>query len=263
MASKSTTATTSRTSEAPRRRWDLTLKHPASGEHGSIRAKFVFVGAGGGALHLLQASGIPESKGFGGFPVSGQFFRCTDKPSSPSTGQGLRPGFRGSPAHDRSAPRHPLRQRQALPAVRPVRRFATNFLKNGSYLDLPLSIRPSNIIPMLAVAKDNMDLTAYLIKEVVKRHGDKVEALREYYPEAKDGDWELITAGQRVQIIKKDPKKGGVLQFGTEVIAARDGSIGALLGASPGASTAVPIMIELLQKSFPKNFRAGSPSSRR
>ncbi|HET7139814.1 MAG TPA: malate:quinone oxidoreductase, partial [Arthrobacter sp.] len=91
--------------------------------------------------------------------------------------------------------------------------------------------------------------------EVAKRHGDKVEALREYYPEAKDGDWELITAGQRVQIIKKDPKKGGVLQFGTEVIAGRDGSIGALLGASPGASTAVPIMIELLQKSFPKNFK--------
>ena len=108
---------------------------------------------------------------------------------------------------------------------------------------------------MLAVAKDNMDLTAYLVKEVAKRHGDKVEALREYYPEAKDGDWELITAGQRVQIIKKDPKKGGVLQFGTEVIAGRDGTIGALLGASPGASTAVPIMIELLQKSFPKNFK--------
>ena len=105
----------------------------------------------------------------------------------------------------------------------PYAGFSTNFLKNGSYLDLPLSIRPSNIIPMLAVAKDNMDLTAYLIKEVAKRHGDKVEALREYYPEAKDGDWELITAGQRVQIIKKDPKKGGVLQFGTEVIAGRDG----------------------------------------
>ena len=137
----------------------------------------------------------------------------------------------------------------------PYAGFSTNFLKNGSYLDLPLSIRPSNIIPMLAVAKDNMDLTAYLIKEVAKRHGDKVEALREYYPEAKDGDWELITAGQRVQIIKKDPKKGGVLQFGTEVIAGRDGTIGALLGASPGASTAVPIMIELLQKSFPQELQ--------
>jgi malate dehydrogenase (quinone) len=137
----------------------------------------------------------------------------------------------------------------------PYAGFSTNFLKTSSYLDLPLSIRPGNIIPMLAVAKDNMDLTAYLIKEVAKRHEAKVEALREYYPEASGGNWELITAGQRVQIIKKHPQKGGVLQFGTEVIASRDGSIGALLGASPGASTAVPIMIELLQKSFPKNFK--------
>jgi len=236
--------------------WDLSLKHAHSGEHGSIRAKFVFVGAGGGALHLLQASGIPESKGFGGFPVSGQFFRCTDeslaaKHSAKVYGQ----ASVGAPPM--SVPHLDTRYVNGKRSLLfgPYAGFSTNFLKNGSYLDLPLSIRPSNIIPMLAVAKDNMDLTAYLIKEVAKRHDDKVEALREYYPEAEGGDWELITAGQRVQIIKKDPKKGGVLQFGTEVIAGRDGTIGALLGASPGASTAVPIMIELLQKSFPKNFK--------
>ena len=236
--------------------WDLSLKHAQSGEHGSIRAKFVFVGAGGGALHLLQASGIPESKGFGGFPVSGQFFRCTDeslaaKHSAKVYGQ----ASVGAPPM--SVPHLDTRYVNGKRSLLfgPYAGFSTNFLKNGSYLDLPLSIRPSNIIPMLAVAKDNMDLTAYLIKEVAKRHDDKVEALREYYPEAEGGDWELITAGQRVQIIKKDPKKGGVLQFGTEVIAGRDGTIGALLGASPGASTAVPIMIELLQKSFPKNFK--------
>lgn len=236
--------------------WDLSLKHPASGERGSIRAKFVFVGAGGGALHLLQASGIPESKGFGGFPVSGQFFRCTD-PSLASQHNAKVYGQASVGAPPMSVPHLDTRYVNGKRSLLfgPYAGFSTNFLKNGSYLDLPLSIRPSNIIPMLAVAKDNMDLTAYLVKEVAKRHGDKVEALREYYPEAKDGDWELITAGQRVQIIKKDPKKGGVLQFGTEVIAARDGSIGALLGASPGASTAVPIMIELLQKSFPKNFK--------
>ena len=236
--------------------WDLSLKHAQSGEHGSIRAKFVFVGAGGGALHLLQASGIPESKGFGGFPVSGQFFRCTDeslaaKHSAKVYGQ----ASVGAPPM--SVPHLDTRYVNGKRSLLfgPYAGFSTNFLKNGSYLDLPLSIRPSNIIPMLAVAKDNMDLTAYLIKEVAKRHDEKVEALREYYPEAEGGDWELITAGQRVQIIKKDPKKGGVLQFGTEVIAGRDGTIGALLGASPGASTAVPIMIELLQKSFPKNFK--------
>jgi malate dehydrogenase (quinone) len=241
---------------APGGGWDLTLKHKKSGEHGNIRAKFVFVGAGGGALHLLQASGIPESKGFGGFPVSGQFFRCTDEALAAQHSAKVY-GQASVGAPPMSVPHLDTRyvggKRSLL--FGPYAGFSTNFLKNGSYLDLPLSIRPSNIIPMLAVAKDNMDLTAYLVREVAKRHGDKVEALREYYPEAKDADWELITAGQRVQIIKKDPKKGGVLQFGTEVIAARDGSIGALLGASPGASTAVPIMIELLQKSFPKNFK--------
>ncbi|MBT2531710.1 malate:quinone oxidoreductase [Arthrobacter sp. ISL-48] len=236
--------------------WDLSLKYPASGEHGKIHAKFVFVGAGGGALHLLQASGIPESKGFGGFPVSGQFFRCTDQSLAAQHSAKVY-GQASVGAPPMSVPHLDTRYVDGKRSLLfgPYAGFSTNFLKSGSYLDLPLSIRPSNIIPMLAVAKDNMDLTAYLIKEVAKRHGDKVEALREYYPEAKDGDWELITAGQRVQIIKKDPKKGGVLQFGTEVIAGRDGSIGALLGASPGASTAVPIMIELLQKSFPKSFK--------
>ncbi|RNL58540.1 malate:quinone oxidoreductase [Arthrobacter oryzae] len=236
--------------------WDLALKHPRSGEHGSIHAKFVFVGAGGGALHLLQASGIPESKGYGGFPVSGQFFRCTDQTLAAQHSAKVY-GQASVGAPPMSVPHLDTRYVNGKRSLLfgPYAGFSTNFLKNGSYLDLPLSIRPSNIIPMLAVAKDNMDLTAYLVKEVAKRHGDKVEALREYYPEAKDSDWELITAGQRVQIIKKDPKRGGVLQFGTEVIAGRDGTIGALLGASPGASTAVPIMIELLQKTFPKNFK--------
>lgn len=236
--------------------WDLTTKHPASGEHGRIHAKFVFVGAGGGALHLLQASGIPESKGYGGFPVSGQFFRCTeDAITSQHSAKVYGQASVGAPPM--SVPHLDTRYVDGKRSLLfgPYAGFSTNFLKTSSYLDLPLSIRLGNIIPMLAVAKDNMDLTAYLIKEVAKRHEAKVEALREYYPEAAGGDWELITAGQRVQIIKKDPRKGGILQFGTEVIASRDGSIGALLGASPGASTAVPIMIELLQKSFPKSFK--------
>ncbi|MEJ1113697.1 malate:quinone oxidoreductase [Paenarthrobacter sp. CCNWLY172] len=236
--------------------WDLSIKHPKSGEHGRIHAKFVFVGAGGGALHLLQASGIPESKGYGGFPVSGQFFRCTDDAiTSQHSAKVYGQASVGAPPM--SVPHLDTRYVDGKRSLLfgPYAGFSTNFLKTSSYLDLPLSIRPGNIIPMLAVAKDNMDLTAYLIKEVAKRHEAKVEALREYYPEASGGNWELITAGQRVQIIKKHPQKGGVLQFGTEVIASRDGSIGALLGASPGASTAVPIMIELLQKSFPKNFK--------
>src|SRR5699024_5362067 len=136
----------------------------------------------------------------------------------------------------------------------PYAGFSTNFLKSGSFLDLPKSIRPHNLWPMLNVAKDNLDLVGYLVSELTKSHGKKVDTLREFYPDAVDDQWELITAGQRVQVMKKDDKKGGVLQFGTELVSGAEGSIAALLGASPGASTAAPIMVELLRRSFPSRF---------
>lgn len=238
------------------RHWDISLRHPASGEHGRIKSRFVFIGGGGGALHLLQRSGIPQGSGFGGFPVSGQFFRCTNAAvAAQHAGKVYGQASVGAPPM--SVPHLDTRfvdgKRSLL--FGPYGGFSTKFLKTGSLLDLPLSIRPSNIIPMLAVAKDNLGLVKYLIDEVLKSRSAKVEALREYFPEANGADWELITAGQRVQIIKKDPKKGGVLQFGTEVITSSDGSISALLGASPGASTAVPIMLELLQRCFPRKFK--------
>jgi malate dehydrogenase (quinone) len=240
--------------------WTVSTKHKASGERGRIHAKFVFVGAGGGALHLLQASGIAESKGYGGFPVSGQFLRSTDESIALRHNAKVY-GQASVGAPPMSVPHLDTRYVNGKRSLLfgPYAGFSTNFLKNGSLLDLPLSIRPGNIIPMLAVAKDNMDLTAYLVKEVAKSRDAKIDALREYYPEASAEGWELITAGQRVQIIKKDPAKGGILQFGTEVITSRDGSIGALLGASPGASTAVPIMLELMRRSFPKNFKGWEP----
>ncbi|MFJ3956978.1 malate:quinone oxidoreductase [Arthrobacter sp. NPDC090010] len=236
--------------------WQVSTRHLGSNERGSIKAKFVFVGAGGGALHLLQASGIPESKGYGGFPVSGKFFRCTDEDIAAQHNAKVY-GQASVGAPPMSVPHLDTRYVDGKRSLLfgPYGGFSTNFLKNGSYWDLPGSVRPNNIVPMLGVAKDNLDLVAYLVKEVTKTQNAKVEALREYYPEAQGDKWELITAGQRVQIIKKDPKRGGALQFGTEVISSRDGSIGALLGASPGASTAVPIMLELLKRAFPARFK--------
>ncbi|MGJ9402544.1 malate:quinone oxidoreductase [Arthrobacter sp. KK5.5] len=235
--------------------WNLTVKNNATGQSRTVTAKFVFVGAGGGALRLLQGAGIPEIKGFGGFPVSGQFLRNTNE-ATISRHHAKVYGQASVGAPPMSVPHLDTRfvdgQRSLM--FGPYAGFSTNFLKTGSLLDLPLSVRAHNILPMLAVGKDNLDLTKYLIKEVAKSRAKKDEALTEYFPAANGSEWELISAGQRVQVIKKDAKKGGVLQFGTEVITSADGSISGLLGASPGASTAAPIMIEVLRRCFPQKF---------
>lgn len=235
--------------------WELTVKDKASGAVKTVKAKFVFVGAGGGALPLLQKSGIDEIKGFGGFPVSGQFLRCTDE-TIISQHHAKVYGQASVGAPPMSVPHLDTRFVDGKRSLMfgPYAGFSMNFLKSTGQMDLPLSLRPHNIIPMLAVAKDNMALTNYLIKEVLKSRAKKDLSLAEYFPEADGSKWELITAGQRVQVIKKDAKKGGVLQFGTEVITSSDGTISGLLGASPGASTATPIMIGLLSRCFPKQF---------
>ncbi|GAA1410499.1 putative malate:quinone oxidoreductase [Glutamicibacter uratoxydans] len=238
--------------------WELTIKDNASGAVKTVKAKFVFVGAGGGALPLLQKSGIDEIKGFGGFPVSGQFLRCTDE-TIINQHHAKVYGQASVGAPPMSVPHLDTRFVDGKRSLMfgPYAGFSMNFLKSTGQMDLPLSLRPHNIIPMLAVAKDNMSLTTYLIKEVLKSRAKKDLSLAEYFPEADGSKWELITAGQRVQVIKKDAKKGGVLQFGTEVITSSDGSISGLLGASPGASTATPIMIGLLSRCFPKEFAGG------
>ncbi|WP_068828081.1 malate dehydrogenase (quinone) [Pseudomonas sp. BMS12] len=231
--------------------WRVDIKNSKTGERREVQAKFVFLGAGGGALPLLQMSGIPESKGFGGFPVSGQWLRC-DNPEVVKLHQAKVYSQAEVGAPPMSVPHLDTRVVDGKTSLLfgPYAGFSTKFLKYGSFLDLPLSVRPSNIGPMLAVARDNMDLTRYLIKEVLQSQEQRLEALRKFYPEVKAEDWSLEVAGQRVQIIKKDAKKGGILQFGTELVAAEDGTIAALLGASPGASVTVSIMLNLIERCF-------------
>ena len=240
--------------------WTLRVRDEVGRTRSSVSARFVFVGAGGGALSLLQKSGIPEVRGFGGFPVSGQFLR-TDKPEIVARHSAKVYGKAAVGSPPMSVPHLDTRVVDGTASLMfgPYAGFSPKFLKSGSMLDLPLSIRSHNILPMLAVARDNLDLTWYLVKQVLASKKDKFAALVEFMPDARPEDWYEITAGQRVQVIKKDKDKGGVLQFGTEVVASADGTIAGLLGASPGASTAVPIMLTVLERCFPERMADWAP----
>jgi len=237
-------------------RWRLRMESKEDGKC-KLRAKFAFIGAGGGSLHLLQKSGIPEGLGFGGFPVSGQFLVCTDHDIIEKHAAKVY-GKAAVGAPPMSVPHLDTRMIDGKKALLfgPYAGFSPKFLKEGSMLDLIKSVKLDNILPLLAVGRDNMDLTQYLINEVRKSHADRVEGLREFFPDATEETWKLVTAGQRVQIIKKSADKTGKLEFGTEVVAAKDGSIAALLGASPGASTSISIIVEVLHKCFPEDIKS-------
>jgi len=231
--------------------WKLNVKNIINSERRKLKAKFVFIGAGGGSLPLLIKSEIPEGKGFGGFPVSGQWLRCTNREIIEKHDAKVY-GKASVGAPPMSVPHLDTRLIEGKKELLfgPYAGFSTKFLKHGSFMDLPLSIKANNILPMLSAGIKNIPLTKYLIDQVRQSPDDRLEALREYLPAAKLEDWDLEIAGQRVQVIKKDEKEGGVLEFGTEVVSAADGSIAALLGASPGASTAVSIMLDLLKRCF-------------
>ncbi|MGO4784624.1 malate:quinone oxidoreductase [Cryobacterium sp. W22_MBD10_FK3] len=243
--------------------WKLKLLSLVGRYTNTVEAKFVFVGAGGGALALLQKSGIPEIKGFGGFPISGQFLR-TSNPAIVAQHQAKVYGKAAVGAPPMSVPHLDTRVVDGETSLLfgPFAGFSPKFLKSSTWFDLPFSVRPHNLVPMLAVAKNNFGLMKYLVGEVFASRTAKLNALREFMPTAKAEDWELITAGQRVQVMKKDAKAGGILQFGTEVITSADGSIAGLLGASPGASTAAPIMLDLLARCFPGEYSRWEPQLR-
>lgn len=241
--------------------WGVMVRSTAEDSLRVVRAPFVFVGAGGYALPLLQKSGIEEIRGFGGFPISGQWLRCTD-PAVIARHDAKVYGKAAVGAPPMSVPhldtRHVGGKRSLM--FGPYAGWSPKFLKSGSYTDLFRSIKPSNLTQMMAVAPPNLDLMVYLGSQLAATTHKRFEALLEYMPDADMSDWEEVTAGQRVQVIAPDRKKHGVLQFGTQLITAADGSIGGMLGASPGASTATSIMLTILEKMFPQRIEAWRPA---
>ncbi|KMZ43581.1 MULTISPECIES: malate:quinone oxidoreductase [Bacillales] len=240
--------------------WKLKVYNMGTGNIEEHIAKFVFIGGGGGSLHLLQKTGIPESKHIGGFPVSGLFMVCKNQEVVEQHHAKVY-GKAKVGAPPMSVPHLDTRyidNKKSL-LFGPFAGFSPKFLKTGSNLDLITSVKPNNVITMLAAGVKEMALTKYLIEQVMLSHEKRMEELREFIPNAKSEDWGIVVAGQRVQVIKDTPAGKGTLQFGTEVVSAADGSVAALLGASPGASTAVQVMLEVLEKCFPQRMAEWEP----
>ena len=231
--------------------WRVSYKNLKDGTKTETDAKFVFIGAGGGALHLLQKSGIPEAKDYAAFPVGGSFL-VTDNPTIAEQHLAKAYGKASVGAPPMSVPHLDTRVLDGKRVILfgPFATFSTKFLKEGSYLDLLTSTTTHNIWPMTRVGVREYPLVEYLAGQLMLSDDDRYNALKEYFPNAKQSDWRLWQAGQRVQIIKRDEDQGGVLKLGTEVVSSADNTIAGLLGASPGASTAAPIMLTVLQKVF-------------
>jgi malate dehydrogenase (quinone) len=233
--------------------WDVKVKNTVTGAQSVTSAKFVFVGAGGGSLPLLQKSGIPESKGFGGFPIGGQWMVC-DNPDLVAQHQAKVYGQAQEEAPTMAVPHLDTRVIDGKKSLLfgPFAAWTTKFLKDqGSFGDLPLSIRPDNILSLLKVGAYNIPLVKYLIKEGTQSMGKRIKLLRTFYPEVDQKDWRLEDAGIRVQAIKREDGEAGIVHFGTEIVTDQDKSIAALLGASPGASVSVALMLEVVKNCMP------------
>ena len=241
--------------------WELKVKNVDTGSVENHTAKFVFIGGGGGSLHLLQKTGIPESKQIGGFPVSGIFMVCNN-PDVIAEHHAKVYGKAQVGAPPMSVPHLDTRfinNKKSL-LFGPFAGFSPKFLKTGSMLDLITSVKPNNVFTMLAAGAKEMSLTKYLVQQLLLSKEQRMKELQVFIPNAKIDEWDFVVAGQRVQVIKDTEAGGkGTLQFGTEVITDADGSIAALLGASPGASTAVHVMFDILNKCFPQYIKEWEP----
>lgn len=244
--------------QMPNGRWRVRVQNHHDEKFHSLDAGFVFLGAGGGALPLLQQSKIPEAHGYGGFPVSGQWLICKN-PEVVKRHHSKVYGKAPVGAPPMSVPHLDARIIDGEPSLLfgPFASLTGKFLREGSMFDIVGSLKSGNLKPMLAVAMGNFGLMRYLVGEAFATHKNRVAALRQFYPEAREEDWVLASAGQRVQIIKQCDVKGGKLEFGTEIVTAQDGTIATLLGASPGASTSVQAMLEVLQRCYPERMASG------
>lgn len=237
--------------------WFAKVKNLHTGKRTYYDADHVFIGAGGGALPLLQKVEIPEKNGYGGFPVSGQWLVCKNREVIDKHHAKVysKAGLNAPPMSTPHLDTRYIDGKKEL-MFGPFAGFSTKFLKKGSYSDLFKSIKWNNIPSMWGVFWHNLPLTKYLIEQVRMDHADRMAELQKFVKNAQPEDWELKIAGQRVQIIKRDEEEGGILEFGTDVVHSKDGSITVLLGASPGASVAVNIMLEVIEEIFPTKFQS-------
>ena len=234
--------------------WDVAIKDLATGATRHNHAKFVFVGAGGGSLHLLQKSGIPEAKGLGGFPIGGQWLVC-ENPDIVKKHQAKVYGQALDAAPTMAVPHLDTRILDGKKTLLfgPFAAWTMKFLHGkGSWTDLPGSIKPDNLVTLLKIGASNLPLVRYLIQQGTQSMADRMEVLHIFYPAAQAKDWKLIDAGIRVQAIKKTDGEAGIVHYGTEVITNSDRSISALLGASPGASVSVNIVLDVIKLCFPQ-----------
>lgn len=235
-------------------KWEVTVKNLLNGEIRQNHAKFIFVGAGGGSLPLLQKAGIAESKGLGGFPIGGQWLVC-ENPEIVQRHEAKVYGQALEAAPTMAVPHLDTRILNGKKTLLfgPFASWTTKFLhKKGSYLDLPLSVKPDNLLTLIKIGLSNFSLVRYLVQQGTQSMADRMKVLHIFYPGAKTQDWKLIDGGIRVQAIKKTDGEAGIVHYGTEVITSADRSISALLGASPGASVCVHVAMEVIRKSFPE-----------